>query len=243
MGSVLRRSFVCFAALVLGAVVVVPTSAQPEPFARFERWQARRPELRQAPFATWLPRHAPVVSLSRGCTERMAGRGDFVRRIRHAPTDAPQLMEIAPTYHGVRFRKRRADAPFIVGCALAERMPELGALLARHGVREVVVQSAYRRAPRISYHSMGLALDIRSFTFDDGEEVPVLGHYPRELDRPTCAGNRTAGEARGRLEAIACELAVDRSVGLSTVLTPNYPGHEDHFHVDIRPGERRVFLR
>jgi hypothetical protein len=44
------------------------------------------------------------------------------------------------------------------------------------------------------------------------------------------------------LQRIACDLAQSRHV--STVLTPNYnAGHRDHFHVDVRPDDPRVFVR
>lgn len=234
--TVLRAASLCACLLFWLASVPADVDGQSRPFEQFERWQARRPELREAPFASWRPRRAPVLSLSRGCANRMTLRADFVRRIRRRRLRAPQLMEIEPTYGTVHFRKRRDDAPFIVACALAERMPDLARVFARHGVREVVVNSAWRREPVVSYHSMGLALDIKALVMRDGTEVPVLGHYPTDAAHPTC--HRRTG-----LAALACDLASDPRLGLSTVLTPNYPGHEDHFHIDLRPGDPLVFVR
>ncbi|MEZ4252824.1 MAG: extensin family protein [Polyangiales bacterium] len=60
-------------------------------------------------------------------------------------------------------------------------------------------------------------------------------------ERETCVG-AAPREARARaLRTMACEMA---DTGRSSVLTPNYnEGHRDHFHVDIRPDDPRLFLR
>ena len=132
--------------------------------------------------------------------------------------------------------------------ALAQS-PAIAGASARHGVTEVVVNSAYRKAPDVSYHAMGLALDIQRLRFEDGRDVPVLGHFPTQPSRETCGALpalSSVGSVRREqlaLLALACDLARDVDAGLSTMLTPNYPGHADHFHIDVRPGEPRVFIR
>ena len=237
------------ALLLLGVVGLSSASSQAQPFSQFERWQTRRPELRIAPFAEWIRRPSVPPHLNDGCAQAIEQRPDFVRHVRHAPTDAPQLVELAPMYGRVRFDKTSDSAPFIVACALAERLPALAAVFARHGVVEVVVNSAYRQDPGVSYHAMGLALDIKRLRFADDRVVPVLGRFPTRSDSGTCgalpalATDDALRRDQVALLSIACDLARDVDAGLSTVLTPNYPGHADHFHIDVRPGENQVYLR
>ena len=58
----------------------------------------------------------------------------------------------------------------------------------------------------------------------------------------TCDAPPASNERASTLRDIACRLG--RSRAFSTVLTPNYnEGHRDHFHVDIRPDDPRVFVR
>jgi hypothetical protein len=240
---------VCVTLLCLGGAVQPSNATRPRPSTSFERWQARRGELREAPFAEWFGRPSAALTLHHACADGMARRPDFVRHVRHAPTSAPQLVELRPLYGTVRFDKTSADAPFIVACALAERLPALAAVFARHGVTEVLVNSAYRRDPEVSYHAMGLALDIKRLRFADGRVVPVLGNFPTQTTRATCgelpplASDPAHRRNQLALLSIACDLARDVDAGLSTMLTPNYPGHADHFHLDVRPGEQRVFIR
>lgn len=241
--------FVVVVLTLLGGVAHPSAASRDPDFTGFERWRAGRPELRVAPFSEWFPRPSAPLALRTGCAEAIAQRADFVRHVRHAPTAAPQLVELSPLYGGVRFDKTSGDAPFIVACALAERMPAIAAVFARHGVSEVVVNSAYRKDPDVSYHAMGLALDIQRLHFADGRVVPVLGHFPVHATQETCGalpplvGDLAQRRHQLTLLALACDLARDVDAGLSTLLTPNYPGHADHFHIDVRPGEPRVFIR
>jgi hypothetical protein len=44
------------------------------------------------------------------------------------------------------------------------------------------------------------------------------------------------------LQAVACDLWESRL--LNTVITPNYnEAHANHFHLDLRPGDNRYYLR
>ena len=244
------RCVVGLAVLGLVSPVALPAArSQPSHFGHFDRWQTRRGELRVASFAEWFRRPSPPVALRADCAESIVARPDFVRFVRHAPTEAPLLVELRPEYGGVRFDKTNHDAPFIVACTLAQRLPQLAAVFARHGVTEVLVNSAYRREPGVSYHAMGLALDIKQLTLSDGRVLPVLDHFPAQAARPTCgalpalASDPALRRDQLTLLSIACDLARDVDAGLSTVLTPNYPGHADHFHIDVRPGEASVYVR
>ncbi|MEM9073939.1 MAG: extensin family protein [Myxococcota bacterium] len=137
------------------------------------------------------------------------------------------------------YRKRRDGAPMVVACALAERLPRLSALLREHDIRRVEVLSAYRREPAVSYHHMGLALDITAFV-RASDVLHVERDWP-ELRGPTCS-TRPEDDSGRVLHAVVC--AMHRSQIFSTVITPSYGrGHDNHLHVDIRPGDTWRFLR
>ena len=171
------------------------------------------------------------------------------------PTPTP--VELRGTIAGVRFRSGRGGA-LLISCELAARLRTMAEILSRHGVDQVIVISAYRPRPRTSFHTMGMALDIMRFHLEepavgpDGERSPWLNVFTDFVETPnqeTCAPEMLAedspldGNERGRrLLAIACDLHA--SGVFASVLTPNYnPGHRDHFHIDIRPDDPRVFLR
>ena len=145
---------------------------------------------------------------------------------------------------GVSFRKMREGAPFIVSCELAARLPRVAAVLRDHRIAEVSVLSSWRLEPRTSFHTMGMALDLAGFVRDDGSVLDVEHDYPMHPDRPTCEGIDTTpvDDPARALEALACDLAA--RAGLSTVITPDYSeGHRDHFHIDVRPDDPRLFVR
>lgn len=158
---------------------------------------------------------------------------------------------------GVRFTPG-AGASILISCELAARLRVIAEVVARHGVDQVVIASAHRRQPFSSFHTMGLGLDIGRFHVREplpgphGELSPwltVLTDFYATPDRETCdpellgPGRPYGRNERGRtLLRIACDLHATGA--FSSVLTPNYnPGHRDHFHLDIRPDDPRVFLR
>lgn len=154
----------------------------------------------------------------------------------------PAAVRLGTVVGGVAFRKLRPHRPVIVACELAARLPAIAALLGRHGVTEVRVLSAWRRAPRESFHTMGLALDVRALVRRDGSVLDVARDYEVRADGPTCEGEAPSDEHAAALRAVVCELAESGLV--STVLTPAYSaGHRDHLHLDIRPDDARTYVR
>jgi Extensin-like protein C-terminus len=155
-------------------------------------------------------------------------------------TPVPTPLVLSGSVAGVSFRPVQSDRELELSCELATRLPALAQLLKRHGVRTVHVNSSYREQPRVSFHTFGLALDMSSFDTQAGPLV-VATDFELAPDLPTCAARPTSERGRALL-ALACELA---DSGLfSSVLTPNYnAGHRDHFHVDIRPDDPRLFVR
>ncbi len=184
-----------------------------------------------------------------GCVERLEGLGVAATRLPHPTTAGPDPVVIDGRVGGVTFQKKRRGAPFVIACALAERLPAFAATLRARGIDRVEVSSAYRREPSVSYHHLGLALDLTRF---DGPGValeverdwtlrplastcPPRGHEPPAAD----AGGGDKGTALRRL---ACAF-VDTGL-FSTVLTPEYGrGHANHFHVDARPDDPWLFVR
>ncbi|MCZ7684525.1 MAG: extensin family protein [Sandaracinaceae bacterium] len=66
-------------------------------------------------------------------------------------------------------------------------------------------------------------------------------HYLETPAHRTCEAPDDDWRAAA-LMRIACGLAESRQ--FSSVLTPNYnEGHRNHFHVDIRPDDPRIFVR
>ncbi len=130
-----------------------------------------------------------------------------------------------------------------LACEMIARLPRLAEVLRAHQVRRVEVLSASRATPRTSFHTMGLALDMSAFETDDGTILSVNDDFVETPDRLTCGGRRRPrGERARTLREIACELA--DTDAFSSVLTPNYnDGHRNHFHIDARPDDPRVFVR
>jgi hypothetical protein len=169
----------------------------------------------------------------------------------------PAPVHVSSPVRGVHFRSGHGSS-LLVACEMAARLPLLADIVAREGVDHVVVVSAWRPRPRTSFHTMGLALDITRFHVtaplpgprgDTSPWLEVLTDFLATPGRDTCdptllePDSPLGGNERGRrLLRIAC--AMHRSGLFSSVLTPNYnPGHRDHFHIDIRPDDPRVFLR
>ncbi|HET8940304.1 MAG TPA: extensin family protein [Polyangiales bacterium] len=143
---------------------------------------------------------------------------------------------------GVTFRFLHAAAGAVISCELAARLRDIADILARHGVHTVHVMSAYRDHPYPSFHTLGLALDLSRFDTEAGPLI-VKSDFSIDRARETCdEPTGKVSDKHKRLQAIACDLAASRR--FSSVLTPNYNvGHRDHFHIDVRPNDPRLFVR
>jgi hypothetical protein len=144
---------------------------------------------------------------------------------------------------GVDFRFMHAGPGVVVSCELAARLADVAQIVKKHGVHTVYVLSAYRDHPYTSFHTMGLALDLSRFDTDEGP-LTVKTDFAMDRNRETCDSKFPPPHAKKaqKLLDIACDLA--SSHRFSSVLTPNYnAGHRDHFHLDIRPDDPRLFLR
>lgn len=198
----------------------------------------------EAPHGEWRAASAWSVRAAEACLTSARAASLPVAPFDTDLTPIPAPVRVEGPIGGVSFPKAREGAPLYVACELAVRMPAVAAVMREHHVREAVVLSAWRRQPRTSFHTFGLALDLTRFTRDDGSVLDVDRDYVHDPERATCEGVERAPqpEAGPALRALACDLA-DRG-GLSTVITPDYnEGHHDHFHVDVRPHDARRFVR
>jgi poly(3-hydroxybutyrate) depolymerase len=161
------------------------------------------------------------------------------------PTPVATPVKVHAAVGGVSFRFMHAGSGAVISCELAARLADIAEVVRRHGVHTVYVLSAYRDHPFPSFHTMGLALDLSRFDTDKGPLV-VKTDFVIDRNHQTCSPEADA--ARGlsdkhrTLHAIACELASLHE--FASVLTPNYnAGHRDHFHLDLRPDDPRLFTR
>lgn len=235
------------ATLSLGATIAGPAAAEdPARVAarRLARHFASVPNFRgtyRGP-AVWRiePRARWSISPEAECLARLQEAGVTAHRMRWTPTVVPTPVEVRGPVGGVRFVKTR-PVPLYLSCEMAVRLPTIARVLRERGVTRVDVMSAYRREPRTSFHSAGLALDLSAFHTPRGEVV-VEDHFELAPDTPTCRAPAPEGWRARLLWEVACELA--ETGRFSTVLTPAYGrGHQDHFHLDARPNDARVFVR
>jgi len=159
------------------------------------------------------------------------------------PTPVAVPVKVKTSVGGVEFRFMHAGAGVVVSCELAARLADVAQIVKKHGVHTVYVLSAYRDHPYTSFHTLGLALDLSRFDTADGP-LTVKTDFQMDRNRETCDHQFSPPRAKKaqKLLDIACDLA--ESHKFSSVLTPNYnAGHRDHFHLDIRPDDPRLFLR
>jgi len=175
------------------------------------------------------------------CLAALAAQGIPARPRPELPTPVPTPVEILGPIDGVFYRAVHEEEPVLVSCEMALRMRTLSRVLRRHGITGVEVLSSYREGPRTSFHTMGLALDLSRF-FTERGWLSVQDDFEATPDHRTCEAPRPSSREGRALLGLACALA--RSRAFSTVLTPNYnEGHRDHFHLDARPYDDRLYLR
>lgn len=259
----MRSTLIALAALALGLVLPVARTSQADPLVgqrgavatpapilpridsqpRLERWIKRWPNMRLGhPHEVWAEDGAATFPMRPrpACLEELRAANVAV-----TPADPSPIVPLAVTLRtgeidGVRFQDGHG-APLTYACDMMTRIVRLAAVAKELGITRVIVASGYRDHPRVSFHTLGLAMDVSRFVLSDGSDLRVLRDYERTPDRPTCDGSPTNPKAQ-LLQKIACTLH-ERRV-FSSVLTPNYNvGHHDHMHVDWRPGDARFYVR
>jgi hypothetical protein len=155
--------------------------------------------------------------------------------------------------HGVSFHSalptaQRARSPLeILDCRLALALDDFSALLAQHGVVEVVHMSMYRPPPRGwpsgkigRRHDGALAIDVGRFVRRDGTSLDVEKDFHGRIGATTCgpsAGPDPATAEALELRDIACEAADEHLFNVE--LTPDYNWqHRNHFHLEVTANVR-----
>ncbi|MCZ7684524.1 MAG: hypothetical protein M5U28_39455 [Sandaracinaceae bacterium] len=84
----------------------------------------------------------------------------YERVIEELGTPTPTPVRITGAVGGVGFSTVRPEDTIVISCEMASRLPLLARIARREGTRRIVILSSHRTAPRISFHRMGMALDI-----------------------------------------------------------------------------------
>lgn len=156
-------------------------------------------------------------------------------------TPTPTPVRLAGSVGGVAYTTTRVGEPIVLSCEMAARLPELSRIVRAEGVSRVVVLSSHRTRPNISFHRLGMALDLFAFDTPRGR-LSVNDHFEETPAHRTCDSPEPGDWRAASLLRIACNLA--RTRRFSSILTPNYnDGHRNHFHIDIRPDDPRIFVR
>lgn len=147
-------------------------------------------------------------------------------------------VELVNEINGV---KLDCEDPLIIDCDMALAIEKMTRILSDMDVKAVGILSAHRPDSLYTFHALGLALDMNWFKsprWNTG--VWVQSWFEKRTKHKTCKYKPL--EERGRfLMDIACALWEEKL--FNTILTPNYnPGHYNHFHVDLRPGDNRFYL-
>ncbi len=156
-------------------------------------------------------------------------------------TPVPTPVQLQGRVGGILFESLHDDREVIVACELAARLPKVAKVLGKHGIVSAGVMSSYRNKPRSSFHTFGMALDLATFSASRGV-ISVQRDFVITPQKKTCPPPPHTNWRSATLAELACDL--HHAESLATVLTPNYnSGHRDHFHLDIRPHDRRLFIR
>ncbi|MBI2895689.1 MAG: extensin family protein [Deltaproteobacteria bacterium] len=245
------RAHLVFLSVILAASVVVADPPPARPIvalpriatqAQLDRWIRPWPNMRMGhPREEWVSDPA--------ATGPMRPREECLAELRAAGVEAtaadpspivPGAVTVRSAIGGVRFVPGHGE-PLTYACELVSRLVRFAAVLREQGIGRVTIASGYRDHPRVSFHTLGLAVDVSRFFRDDGSDLLVLRDYDRTPEAGTCLAE-LRGEKAQALQRLACALHERRI--FSSVLTPNYNvGHHDHMHLDWRPADERFYLR
>ncbi len=214
--------------------------------------------------ATRHPFHEPVTGAtlsSRAPAKRLANlspaacraeakrRKLAVSRDRRPTPGVATAFRVAGPIGGIKFRTAGRSSRFgVFDCRLALVFDEMGQILKRHEVTEVIVGTIYRPGSKLnkrvkSQHAHGLAADVVAFALADGRRLSVQKDWDGDIGEPVCGPDGHAeGEKAILLRNIVCDLR--RAAIFHHILTPNYDAaHYDHFHFDIKRNGRRAIIR
>jgi len=186
------------------------------------------------------------------CSAELRKRKLPFKRARGLARGVATPLRVDGPLHGVRFLgPGNKSVHGILDCRLALVLDELAAVLDRHDVSSVVFDNTYRRGAHLpgkhkpSQHAYGLAIDIRGFTLRDGRFLSAEHDWYGERGAPSCGPDAAPKEPTDEalaLRNIVCAIA--RAGLFHHMLTPNFDAaHHNHFHFDIKRGDRRILVR
>jgi hypothetical protein len=176
-----------------------------------------------------------------------------------APVHVLAPVRLTGLLHGIAIHselpeaKRAMSTIEIFDCRLVLALDDFTALLAEHGITEVLHMSAFRSedergcTPKYvgKQHCAGLAVDVGLLKKRDGTKLEVLRDFNGKIGTATCAegaGPSPATPAAAELWSIVCEAG--RRGLFHVVLTPNYNDeHKNHFHFEITPEVTWMLVR
>jgi hypothetical protein len=238
----------------LGLVLVGATGCarpspanQPSTFA----FNAPVPEVKDASrSATPAIRYAGLDRPS--CEAELSRRGIAYKRVDEARGVLMPLRLSGPL-HGVSFHSalpalQRATSPFeIVDCRLVLALDDFSALLASHGVVEVVHMSMYRPPGRGwpagkigSRHDGALAIDAGHLVKRDGTVLDIEKDFHGRIGSTTCGpgtGPAPATPAALELRDIVCDAADEHLFNVELTPDYNWP-HRNHLHLEVTANVR-----
>lgn len=148
--------------------------------------------------------------------------------------------------HSVLPEERRASTLYeILDARLALALFDFCLILSHHDVVEVVHFTMYRPPQKNPQHPEqpqtrhpgGLAIDLGAMRKSNGDWLSIGPHWEGSIGAKTCgAGARKLLPRRAReLRSILCE-ANDQRL-FHYMLSPHFDeAHDDHFHLEIKPG-------
>jgi hypothetical protein len=140
----------------------------------------------------------------------------------------------------------RQSSPYeILDARLALALHDFCLILSHHDVVEVVHFTMYRSPQQSAAHGDhpqtrhpgGLAIDLGAMRKADGTWLSVGPHWEGSIGAKTCGpGARKLVPRRAReLRSILCEASDQRL--FHYMLSPHFDeAHDDHFHLEIKPG-------
>ena len=154
--------------------------------------------------------------------------------------------------HSVLPEEQRVDTPFeILDARLALALYDAAEVFRLHDIVEIVHFTMYRPPGTQGSHDEedeedergmfrhpgGLAIDLGAMKKKNGNWLAIGPHWPSDIGATTCGAEQKKLVPRRAKELMSmlCELADLRS--FTYMLTPHFDkAHDDHFHLEIKPG-------
>ena len=193
---------------------------------------------------------------SRRCFAELRRAGVAYRRVHQEVDDVKSPILLMGPIGGVTYRGQARRQPAfpsaILDCRLAVALIELSAILSRHDIVEVTHISLHREGGAghpvetggSTGHRGGMAIDAALFRRRDGSTLSVLKDWKGRRRARVCGPRAKKGRTQGArlLREIVCR--ADRRGLFHVLLTPNKDrAHRDHFHMEVRPEVRWLYLR